>query len=366
MTRLAWFIAATMLVTVASVPAIAQPDPGDAGKAALAGTGIGVGIRALGLGGAYTVLSRDATSLYWNPAALGRIRGFSWSTPLGAKSDRFDLLSDTSDIYDAIDSDTIDLDVFGTLRDIAIRANGNAVSATTGAMTGFAGQGVGIGGFAEAGLDAVPAYVDLRPLGGDESVYFQGSSAWYYSVGAGFGKRVSRFASVGIGVRNVWAGMTYGSYFATSDGYSVTSNADTRTIDDSAIAVDLGLLVTPSPYVSAGLTVRNVNSPSLTLHDGSVAKSLDLEPIVNVGVAARQQDWVVALDVHNLLDANDAGMSFHLGTEKWVGENVAVRAGLHDGDLVFGLGVYAGPFTMNLAFDPGFDSIAGLEMGLEF
>lgn len=37
---------------------------------------IGVGARALAMGGAYTAISDDATASYWNPAGLGKIKNF--------------------------------------------------------------------------------------------------------------------------------------------------------------------------------------------------------------------------------------------------------------------------------------------------
>ncbi|MDR3256542.1 MAG: hypothetical protein LBT18_02665 [Endomicrobium sp.] len=39
----------------------------------------GVGARALGMGGAYTSLSNDATAVYWNPAGLGQVKKYSIS-----------------------------------------------------------------------------------------------------------------------------------------------------------------------------------------------------------------------------------------------------------------------------------------------
>jgi len=45
---------------------------------------MGVGARALAMGGAYTAVASDATAGYWNPAALAQLEGLSVSTMIAA------------------------------------------------------------------------------------------------------------------------------------------------------------------------------------------------------------------------------------------------------------------------------------------
>ena len=40
---------------------------------------IGVGARAMGLGGSFTALANDVSTLYWNPAGITNLGGFSFA-----------------------------------------------------------------------------------------------------------------------------------------------------------------------------------------------------------------------------------------------------------------------------------------------
>jgi long-subunit fatty acid transport protein len=65
-----------ILLALTSTKTFAQ-FPEDALRLSL--SGLGVGARALGMGGAYTGIANDFTATYWNPAGLGQIRQFEIS-----------------------------------------------------------------------------------------------------------------------------------------------------------------------------------------------------------------------------------------------------------------------------------------------
>jgi hypothetical protein len=72
-----FFLSGVLLLSgLSSRPALAGNAPhGQAGTAGAAFLKIGVGARPIGLGGAYTAVSDDANSIYWNPAGLTRFNG---------------------------------------------------------------------------------------------------------------------------------------------------------------------------------------------------------------------------------------------------------------------------------------------------
>lgn len=52
----------------------AQPEYSNVGRAGLTFLKIGIGSRAIGMGGAFTAVSNDASAMYWNPAGLAKLK----------------------------------------------------------------------------------------------------------------------------------------------------------------------------------------------------------------------------------------------------------------------------------------------------
>jgi tetratricopeptide (TPR) repeat protein len=91
--RGAW-LASLALGLASALPAASELTLYPASKVALPTLGVPVGVRAIGMGEAFTAAGGDVNSLHWNPAGLARITGFQlglmhneWSSELGLRQE---------------------------------------------------------------------------------------------------------------------------------------------------------------------------------------------------------------------------------------------------------------------------------------
>ena len=73
------------------------------------GNDLGVGARALGLGGAYTAISDDYTAMYWNPAGIGQMKRREFNIGFSQNSIKSDALflgtgAETADSFTRLNS----------------------------------------------------------------------------------------------------------------------------------------------------------------------------------------------------------------------------------------------------------------------
>jgi hypothetical protein len=360
-----------LAVTGASADVVPLPDY----SAIFGGSGVGVGARALAMGGAATALSADGTALYWNPAALGRVSGIMIDTPVTAKTNGVDWRNEYDTIQAAIDEDELDMADFNILKDIADSNGGSPapVDGTVAAMVGAAmglGSigGVGVGGYAEGEFQALVSH-DVTST--SETISVDGAALYTYSAGAAFGRQVVPGLYVGVGLRQIWAGFSPGNVTYTRTGDEVDRDtSNTETLRGTGFGVDVGAQYTPQELTDFrfGVMARNVNAPSINLEDdlGGTA-TVQFDPCINVGAAWQAAGLTVAGDLHNLTEANNASTTWHLGAEFELIPNILrVRAGLHDGTVTLGAAGMLGPVSLALATDAELKDTVGLQFGFSF
>jgi len=69
----------TLLIIITLQAVIIAGDFSKVGTTSAQFLKIGVGARAMGLGGSFTALANDVSTLYWNPAGITNLRGFSFA-----------------------------------------------------------------------------------------------------------------------------------------------------------------------------------------------------------------------------------------------------------------------------------------------
>ncbi len=108
----------------------------------------------------------------------------------------------------------------------------------------------------------------------------------------------------------------------------------------NGIAVDLGLLFNPLSRFSLGLNLQNIG-PRVQIGDEKEILPFNIKS----GVAYKGNNFTIGLDIDKPVDDN---IIPHLGSEYWIKEMVAIRAGYEDvgnlgnaSGLTFGLGFKA-------------------------
>jgi len=207
--------------------------------------GVGMGARAMGMGGAYVSLSDDGTALYWNPGGLAGVNGHQFA------------ISHLSWFGDAAYQFASYARPFGSESAIGLALEQGSLSwDNTGEGDFEAGDFSGAVGYARRvkpnlGIGAGVKYLSSR-LGDD--------SAASYALDVGMVYRLSDSTTLGAAVRNLGPGLTY---ISESDPLPATLAAgashhwkdflfavDLEKQNDLAPAARVGVEYTPLPYLA--------------------------------------------------------------------------------------------------------------------
>jgi len=350
--------------------------------------GLGVGARALGVGGAFTAVADGPQALYWNPAALAAETRLKTDASITGRVQNADVLVDLGGIYDAVKDENLTASGFNDLWDAAGKASGRPVQGEVGSLFGLSYGHFAIGGYGQAAGNLLL----LREEGGvqadamsaaqfdptqDAAITGSGSGLAYYAVAVGYGRMVTRDLAVGAAIKRVHvvraAAQVSAQYDAGSYTYS-SQNQTATSAGDDAYAADLGLIWWPQAEkydrrVRLAAVVRNLGSPrfDVALPTDTLTR-LTFEPTVNLGLGVTSTDGrtLFTADVHNVLGSNDAIGAVAAGVEHQLTSWLALRAGLRQGQFTTGLTLQAGPVALTAAGGTPWGETAAFSFNTQF
>lgn len=323
-------------------------------------------VRALGMGGAFVAAGEGVGAVNYNPALLGEDTTMEIVVPnvtlrLEDHIGLEDLLNDLNDL-DPADPDAQDILVRLEQEDGSVDIQGYG-----GVGVGFSAFGIGVG-VTYADLIFGTAYPDVTntttpPYAGDLVYRAVEARQLILSGAKNFGNIV-----VGANLRQIDSTVYSGSEDIFSDpGTGIGDVTSGTEEEETATAIDVGVLFGVVPMVDVGIMARDVNSPKIG--------SIEFDPRYRVGAAVRLPMVTVAADMDISEDSLEEGADYKewaVGAEFdiWA---LALRAGLSKNSSLEGAptmihaGVGLGPFDLGAAYaEEGDYYMAGANLALGF
>lgn len=250
---------------------------------------MGVGARAIGMGEAYTAVAEDGIAAFWNPAGLSQMTRPQLSAMHAdlTLDRKYDFMNFAAPVNDRV---TWGVSwIHSAIEGIERRAGLNDVGYNPGDLMG---------------------YFDDK-----ENALF-GSVAYKSTDRISFGANLKY--------------LSHDLYLNSADG----------------LGLDLGMLYKANQDFSVGLALKEIGA-SLKW-DTATSRKDDVPLNATVGFKYTPLEKVrMALDINKIEDL-DTKVNF--GIEGDIGTSVALRAGVHDGDLTAGIGVKLKDWALDYAF----------------
>lgn len=265
-----------------------------------------VGSKAFGMGGAFTAVADDASSLYWNPAGLTRSGIIGGEVSVGVQAGS--------------------LDEFVTLTEGLIFGTKGHAESIQGKVTAFIG----------ANLSSYSGAL-IR----EETIGFNGLNGYTDSQMVGniaFARQSKILGRTSLGVNLKMLQRTYTTY--------TDSGRHDLNLTGQGFAVDLGVLWPVAGFLTLGATVKNLG-PDLILTDRNYSMTFLPEQKASIGAAVHVADVTLAADLeHNVRNNEDI-----------------VRAGVED-KILFGLIALRCGAETSLTHHVGFTLTGGIGLHL--
>ncbi|HET6453793.1 MAG TPA: conjugal transfer protein TraF [Armatimonadota bacterium] len=300
---------------------------------------IGVGTRAIGMGGAFTAIADDASAPYWNPAGLAKVKKFQFQLPnvqIGIDTDL-----DWRDIIDNLPTDDA-----GRV-DLLSKLGQDTTTVDMSMNMGFAMPQLAVSliPVVEAQLNAQGVTFDASgdPHSGTGTITGTGVAAGGVSIA----RTLKDGSALGVTVKSM-----RGINFTQTVTYTPTASGVDETVvkdqtDKSGLGIDVGYIRETSPDTSMGIMVRNLLEP------GTPGEFSERE--LNVGVAHRVSNGKVLLaaDIASVFDHPN----LNLGAELTSGKALSFWGGIYQRKPTLGLGINLLGLKAQFAYSPKNTSI---------
>ena len=308
--------ALALALTLGALPSSSQA----ADKYAAEFLNIGVGARALGMGGAFVSLASDASASYWNPAGIAGL-------------ERAELLVMHSEHF----GDLVNHDYFSFVQP----------------LSGDANASVGIS-LIRVGIDDITvtrdAFDDQNGDGewqeGEEIFFdrFQMDSDVEYGLLLSYAREYTDRLFLGGNVKLLRQGLIDNTSFG--------------------MGLDIGAMYFPSPNLTLGARLADATTTQIswdTGHHETVAPSLTVGARYTVLMpAAFDGSVTVAADLREAFDGSDevsqlgGGLDSRLGLEYWFKQLLAARVGSDTGNFTAGAGLNVPGMLQGMSVDYAF------------
>ena len=319
------------------------------------------------MGGAHVAACRDASAIYWNPAALAQAPDWDFAIMGGSTARVPDGILDAIELatdYDISSSEVIESpDLVGEIVDILLRIERieHGIIADPHAGLYIKAKHIGIA-FSDMAVLGLTPRIDLENIAvGDTSQYsiqnnmseIKALAVEPKEIALCYSRSVIPGGELGLGpftanillgvsakvikARTFYLHKTIWDYDPDDHDLAgvIDEFKDENRFETTTFSADVGALVTLGDRISVGATVRNISEPEFDYGiAGEVMGRVKFDAQYRAGVAVRPfKPWLVSLDV-DLIESETGieGYSYQtasLGTEVTFAEDiVALRAGV--------------------------------------